>query len=119
MLHKADFLRTLFKNIVDSSFWEHFLKIFKILQVCYFIWILGHIIRHNAKVFHFFDFVWISYAYFRRSSQSEKRIGLPTDQASEADLNRRMASIQRPKDTAQISPASPPQNFGHELTETA
>ena len=51
--------------ILDSSFWEHFLKIFEILQVCYFIWILGHIISHNAKVFHFFEFFWITYACFK------------------------------------------------------
>ena len=57
-----------------THFWEHFLKIIVVLQVYYFSWKLGHIWWHNAKVFQFFDFVWIFYA---RSKMRSKRRAWP------------------------------------------
>ena len=57
---------------VIARFWEHFFKIIAVLQVCCFLWELGHIWWHNAKVSQFFDFFWIFYARFKmRSKQQE------------------------------------------------
>ena len=52
-----------------AHFWEHFSKIFVIFQVYYFSWIPCHLKRQNAKGFHFFDFLWISYVDFKTWSK--------------------------------------------------
>ena len=49
---------------LDSSFWEGFFEIFAIFQVWYFFLQLCHIIWHHAKVLHYLDRFWISYARF-------------------------------------------------------
>ena len=52
-----------------ARFWEHLFKIFAIFQVFYFPYELGHIKWHNAKILHFFELFWISYAWFKTRSK--------------------------------------------------
>ena len=48
-----------------AHFWEGFFEIFAIFQVWYFSLQLCHIIWHHAKVLHYLDRFWISYARFK------------------------------------------------------
>jgi hypothetical protein len=41
-------------SFMIALFCEHFLKMFVIFKVWYFLWQIGHIKWHNTKVFHFF-----------------------------------------------------------------
>jgi hypothetical protein len=57
------------KFVHGSPFLEDFLKIFAFFQVYNFSSQLGLVKWHNAKVFYFFNFFWISYAGFKMRSK--------------------------------------------------